>query len=101
MLADLSARLVLAAPAVEPPALDDNAPGLAGLREVINYTATYAIAGCVFAIVAGGLTIVIGGRLGFSRAGELGRYGILAGVGVAFLVGIAAGLVNAAYAAGS
>ncbi|MBC8090610.1 MAG: hypothetical protein H7Y15_01430 [Pseudonocardia sp.] len=90
-------------PPVQPPDLQRGgaAPGLEGLQDLVNYVAVYALVGCVFALVAGGLTIVVGGRLGFQRASELGRYGILAGVGVAFLVGIAAALVNVAYAAGA
>lgn len=77
------------------------APGLSGFTTVINWAAMYTLAGCLFAIIAGGLTIVVGGRLGFHRAGELGRWGIVGGLGVAFLVGIAAALVNAAYGLGN
>lgn len=88
---------------ISPPDLEKGgtAPGLDGLRELINWVAMYTLAGCLFAIIAGGLTIVVGGRLGFHRAGELGRFGIIGGLGVAFLVGISAALVNGAYGLGS
>jgi len=78
-----------------------NAPGAAALSDLINTIGFYAIIACLVGLLLSGLILVIGPRLGFDRASSVGKIGIFAALGGAFLIGISATLVNFFYNAGA
>lgn len=78
-----------------------NAPGSAAITDIINAIGFYAIIACLVGLLLSGLILVVGPRLGFHQASTLGKIGIIAALGVAFLVGISATLINFSYNAGA
>ena len=78
-----------------------NAPGAAAISDLINTIGFYAIIACLIGLLLSGLILVIGPRLGFDRASTVGKVGIFAALGGAFLIGISATLVNFFYNAGA
>jgi hypothetical protein len=78
-----------------------NAPGSAAIADLINTVGFYAIIACLVGLLLAGLILAIGPRLGFTQASTLGKVGIFASLGVAFLVGISATLINFFYNAGA
>jgi hypothetical protein len=78
-----------------------NAPGAAAISDLINTIGFYAIIACLVGLLLSGLILVIGPRLGFDRASTVGKIGIFAALGGAFLIGISATLVNFFYNAGA
>ncbi len=78
-----------------------NAPGSAAITDLINTVGFYAIIACLLGLLLSGLILAIGPRLGFTQASTIGKVGIFASLGVAFLVGIAATLINFFYNAGT
>jgi len=78
-----------------------NAPGSAAITDLINTIGFYAIIACLVGLLLSGLILAIGPRLGFNQASTVGKVGIFASLGVAFLVGISATLVNFFYNAGA
>lgn len=78
-----------------------NAPGSAAISDLINMVGFYAIVACLVGLLLSGLILAIGPRLGFNQASTIGKVGIFASLGVAFLVGIAATLINFFYNAGA
>ena len=78
-----------------------NAPGAAAISDLINTIGFYAIIACLVGLLLSGLILVIGPRLGFDRASSVGKIGIFAALGGAFLIGISATLVNFFYNAGA
>ena len=78
-----------------------NAPGSAAITDLINTIGFYAIIACLLGLLLSGLILAIGPRLGFTQASTIGKVGIFASLGVAFLVGIAATLINFFYNAGT
>ena len=78
-----------------------NAPGAAAIGDLINTIGFYAIIACLVGLLLSGLILVIGPRLGFDRASSVGKVGIFAALGGAFLIGISATLVNFFYNAGA
>ncbi|GAA3612667.1 hypothetical protein [Microlunatus ginsengisoli] len=78
-----------------------NAPGAAAISDLINTIGFYAIIACLIGLLLSGLILVIGPRLGFDRASTVGKIGIFAALGGAFLIGISATLVNFFYNAGA
>ena len=78
-----------------------NAPGSAAISDLINTIGFYAIIACLVGLLLSGLILAIGPRLGFNQASTVGKVGIFASLGVAFLVGISATLVNFFYNAGA
>jgi hypothetical protein len=77
-----------------------NAPGSAAIGELIDAIGFYAIIACLIGLLLSGLVLAIGPRLGFNQASTIGKVGIFASLGVAFLVGISATLINFFYNAG-
>ena len=78
-----------------------NAPGSAAITDLINTIGFYAIIACLVGLLLSGLILAIGPRLGFTQASTIGKVGIFASLGVAFLVGISATLINFFYNAGA
>jgi hypothetical protein len=95
---------VLAAPTKNPtvprPTIGD-APATESLTKLINALATYAIYAAVAAVLIGGIAWALGERMGLDRASSVGKSGVIAGMGLAFLVGSAAAFVNFFLATGS
>lgn len=78
-----------------------NAPGGQAIGDLINTIGFYAIIACLVGLLVSGLILAIGPRLGFTQASTIGKVGIFAALGVAFLVGISATLINFFYNAGA
>ena len=78
-----------------------NAPGSAAIGDLINTVGFYAIVACLLGLLLSGLIVAIGPRLGFTQASTIGKVGIFAALGVAFLIGISATLINFFYNAGA
>jgi hypothetical protein len=78
-----------------------NAPGSQAIGDLIDTIGFYAIVACLIGLLLSGLILAIGPRLGFNQASTIGKVGIFASLGVAFLVGIAATLINFFYNAGA
>ena len=78
-----------------------NAPGSQAIGDLINTIGFYAIVACLLGLLLSGLILAIGPRLGFNQASTVGKVGIFASLGVAFLVGISATLINFFYNAGA
>jgi hypothetical protein len=70
------------------------APGLNALQELVNGLAAYAVLAAVAAVLLGGIAWALGERMGLERASSVGKSGVIAGFGLAFLVGAAAAFVN-------
>ena len=69
--------------------------------DLIDTIGFYAIIACLVGLLLSGLILVIGPRIGFDRASTVGKVGIFASLGGAFLIGISATLVNFFYNAGA
>jgi hypothetical protein len=91
--------LLLAQVQVKPD--DSKAPGINALQDLVNGLAAYAVVAAVAAVLLGGIAWALGERMGLDRASTIGKSGVLAGFGLAFLVGAAAVLVNFFLATGS
>lgn len=87
-------------PTVPRPTIGD-APATESLTKLINALATYAIYAAVAAVLIGGIAWALGERMGLDRASMVGKSGVVAGMGLAFLVGSAAAFVNFFLATGS
>lgn len=74
-----------------------NAPGLNAIQHLINLLAVYTLLGCLVIFLVSLIMVAAGPRLGLAHAGTVGKGGMLASVGVAFLVGIAGTVINFAY----
>ena len=79
----------------------NNAPGGEAIADLINAIGFYTIVACLIGFLLSGLILAIGPRIGFDRASSVGKVGLIASLGVAFLVGMAAPLVNYFYNAGA
>ncbi|ADP85108.1 DUF6112 family protein [Pseudofrankia inefficax] len=91
--------LLLASVQVKPD--ETKAPGINALKDLVNGLAAYAIIAAVAAVLLGGIAWALGERMGLDRASSMGKSGVLAGFGLAFLVGAAAAFVNFFLATGS
>ena len=80
---------------------DSNAPGLNALKDLVNGLAAYAVIAALASVLLGGIAWALGERMGLDRASSVGKSGVLAGFGLAFLVGAAAAFVNFFLATGS
>lgn len=78
-----------------------NAPGSGAITDIINAIGFYGIVACLIGLLLSGLILAIGPRLGFSQASTIGKVGIIASLGVAFLIGMSATLINYFYNAGA
>ena len=98
-LAAASATTVLAMVEVNPD--DSKAPGINALKDLVNGLAAYAVIAAVAAVLLGGIAWALGERIGLDRASMVGKSGVIAGFGLAFLVGAAAAFVNFFLATGA
>lgn len=71
-----------------------NAPAFAAIEGLVGGLLAYAGLAAVAAVMLGGIAWAVGERLGFDRAGNAGKMGVIAGMGLGFLVGAAVSLVN-------
>ena len=78
-----------------------DAPGATQIQELINYIGLYTLLAAMAGMLISLLILAIGPRLGFDRASQLGRMGLIVSLGVAFGVGIAAALINFFYKMGA
>ncbi|MEU7524716.1 hypothetical protein AB0A74_03190 [Saccharothrix sp. NPDC042600] len=74
-----------------------NAPGLQALESMVNSIAAYVLIGGLAAIVIGIGIAVVGPRLGFQHARGIGIGGVVGGVFLGAVVGMASILVNFTY----
>ena len=76
------------------------APGAAGIQGAINVIAVYTLLACLAGFLLGGAVWAIGGRVGNDATAVGGKIGMAVSVGVAFLVGAAAAILQFAYGLG-
>jgi hypothetical protein len=76
------------------------APGAAGIQSAINVIAVYALLACLAGFLMGAAVWAIGGRIGNDFTATGGKIGMAVCVGVAFLVGAAAAILQFAYGLG-
>ncbi|ABW16613.1 DUF6112 family protein [Frankia sp. Mgl5] len=101
MIVDAAAASAAAILAVEVNPDDSKAPGINALKDLVNGLAAYAVIAAVAAVLLGGIAWALGERMGLDRASMVGKSGVLAGFGLAFLVGAAAAFVNFFLATGA
>lgn len=73
------------------------APGGTQLNDIINYIAFYAELACAAGFLASAIVWALGSRTGNYGAAQGGKTGVVTSVGVAFLVGAAAAIINFFY----
>ncbi len=93
------ATVVLAQVQVKPD--DSKAPGINALKDLVNGLAAYAVIAAVASVLLGGIAWALGERMGLDRTSAIGKSGVLAGFGLAFLVGATAAVVNFFLATGA
>jgi Family of unknown function (DUF6112) len=76
------------------------APGASGIQSAVNVIAVYALLACLAGFLLGGAVWAIGGRIGNDHTATGGKIGMAVAVGVAFLVGAAASILQFAYGIG-
>ncbi len=76
------------------------APGAAGIQSAINVIAVYALLACLAGFLLGGTVWAVGGRIGNEHTAIGGKIGMAIAVGVAFLIGAAAAILQFAYGLG-
>ena len=77
-----------------------HAPGAPGIQGAINVIAVYTLLACLAGFLLGGAVWAIGGRVGNDHTATSGKIGMAICVGVAFLVGASAALLQFAYGLG-
>lgn len=77
-----------------------HAPGASGIQGAINVIAVYTLLACLAGFLMGGAVWAIGGRIGNDHTAVGGKIGMAVCVGVAFLVGGAAAILQFAYGLG-
>jgi len=77
-----------------------HAPGAAGIQSAIDVIAVYTLLACLAGFLLGGAVWAIGGRVGNDYTAVGGKIGMAVCVGVAFLVGAAAAILQFAYGLG-
>ena len=71
-----------------------------GIQSAINVIAVYALLACLAGFLLGGAVWAIGGRIGNDHTAVGGKIGMAIAVGVAFLIGAAAAILQFAYGLG-
>lgn len=77
-----------------------HAPGASGIQSAIDVIAVYTLLACLAGFLMGGAVWAIGGRIGNDHTAVGGKIGMAVCVGVAFLVGAAAAILQFAYGLG-
>ncbi|EFC81864.1 DUF6112 family protein [Parafrankia sp. EUN1f] len=101
MIVGAATASVTAFLAVEVKPNEAKAPGINALKDLVNGLAAYAVVAAVASVLLGGIAWALGERMGLDRASAVGKSGVLAGFGLAFLVGAAATFVNFFIATGA
>jgi hypothetical protein len=76
------------------------APGASGIQGAVNVIAVYTLLACLAGFLIGGAVWAFGGRIGNDHTAVGGKLGMAISVGVAFLVGAAAAILQFAYGLG-
>lgn len=76
------------------------APGASGIQSAVNVIAVYTLLACLAGFLIGGAVWAFGGRIGNDHTAVGGKIGMAVSVGVAFLVGAAAAILQFAYGLG-
>jgi len=77
-----------------------HAPGASGIQSAINVIAVYTLLACLAGFLMGGAVWAIGGRIGNDHTAVGGKIGMAVCVGVAFLTGASAAILQFAYGLG-
>ena len=77
-----------------------HAPGASGIQSATNVIAVYTLLSCTAGFLLGGAVWAIGGHLNSPHTAVAGKAGMAVAVGVAFLVGAAAAILQFAYGLG-
>ncbi len=77
-----------------------HAPGAAGIQSAVNVIAVYTLLACLAGFLLGGAVWAVGGRIGNDHTATSGKIGMAIAVGVAFLTGAAAAILQFAYGLG-
>jgi hypothetical protein len=77
-----------------------HAPGASGIQAGINVFAVYALQASLAGFLLGGAVWALGARIGNDHTSVGGKIGMAIAVGVAFLVGAAAAILQFAYGLG-
>ena len=77
-----------------------HAPGATGIQSAVDVIAVYTLLACLAGFLISGATWAIGGHLSNDHAATKGKSGMAIAVGVAFLVGAAAAILQFAYGLG-
>ena len=77
-----------------------HAPGAKGIQSAINVIAVYSLLACLAGFLIGGAMWAIGGHVSNPHTSGAGKAGMAIAVGVAFLVGGAAAILQFAYGIG-
>jgi hypothetical protein len=77
-----------------------HAPGAKGIQSAIDVIAVYTLLACLAGFLLGGAVWAIGGRIGNEHTSVGGKIGMATCVGIAFLVGAAAAILQFAYGLG-
>jgi Family of unknown function (DUF6112) len=77
-----------------------HAPGAPGIQSAINVIAVYTLLACLAGFLVSGAAWAIGGHVGNDHTATKGKTGMTIAVGVAFLVGAAAAILQFAYSLG-
>lgn len=76
------------------------APGASGIQSALNVIAVYTLLACLAGFLIGGAVWAFGGQIGNDHTAVGGKLGMAISVGVAFLVGAAAAILQFAYGLG-
>lgn len=98
VIAVLAAPAALAIPVDVQPSGD--APGTQAFSNFISGFIAYGSLAALVALMLGGIAWALGERLGMDRASQGGRMGVLAGLGLGFLMGGVVSLINKMITAG-
>ncbi len=77
-----------------------HAPGASGIQSAIDVIAVYALEASLAGFLLGGAVWALGARLGNDHTATGGKIGMVIAVGVAFLTGAAAAILQFAYGLG-
>lgn len=76
------------------------APGASGIQSAIDVIAVYTLEACLAGFLLGGAVWALGARVGNDHTATGGKIGMSVCVGVAFLTGAAAAILQFAYGLG-
>lgn len=71
--------------------------GMAGFTDLTNTIGGWTLLGCLAGFLLSGLVFVAGPAVGLRHARQYGAIGMISALGIAAVVGMAAGMLNLAY----